>query len=303
MGYFKKPPSAWLGLDIGSTAVKLVSANKTNFGIRLQDHAIAYLNPPISPKGELSQAHMASLTCAIQTIAASIPKSLRKQVIAALPDTQIFTQEVTPNPEIADPEAAILLAAAPNIPQPIDQIIFDFSPDINANKNVSKILTVACLKSDLHRYLQPIQTAGLKLHIIEPASHALERAYRYYYRLDLLSHWVLIEVGMYHFTILTWQQEHVIGADSIVLNYPNLPHLVWTQIQQTLAIRLLTHAISQLEMVHFIGGHPQLQSIVSFCQHLFSVGYPIVKHPQRIPSPEYLTHFSLAAGLALRGDE
>lgn len=298
-------PVECLGLDINPTQVTLVQLSNTGSTYQLKAHSQAKIQYATSTPTQASAVE--PITQAIQTALASLDTSYQN-VIIAMPDTTVISQQLQIDPAIADQEAAVLLAAAPGIPKTLDQVSLDFQllHQTQSDLQQQTVLCVACLKTALDTQLQAITASGLRIQIVEVASHALERVCRQIYPLPTLSQWVLIEINLHTLTILLWEKQQVIAVSTDYLQDPYAPQKISLQAQQMLGILLLKKSVSRLDTIGMIGNNPLLKAVEQSCKVTLS----LENNPMLLPSNPILdcsvSHFNqlyLAIGLALRAYE
>lgn len=166
-----------LGIDITSTAVKLVEISVSGETLHVESYGYEALPP---------QALTQTVINDINAVAASIRRlvnrlqSKSKQVVLAVPDAVVITRIVQINAGLSDEEMEELVAieADKYIPYPITEINLDFEILGYSEKNpsVADVLLVASRIENLTQRVEVIKRAGLEANIVDVESYAVERA-------------------------------------------------------------------------------------------------------------------------------
>lgn len=168
-----------VGLDIGFSSIKVVSMSKDNGQFRLNSlGAISSPRPGIISDAD---ADLEALAGAIKQLMAAA-KIDSKEVVAALPESRIFTRVIDDLPYLKDNElsSAIRYAAEEFIPMPLADVDLNWQVLIRSdgkNKNVrTVVLVVASPKNIVSKYLKVLELAGLRLRALETEIIAVTRA-------------------------------------------------------------------------------------------------------------------------------
>ena len=168
-----------VGLDIGFSSIKVVALSKEDKGFRLVS-----LGSIASPEpGMVSDADTD-----LEAVASSIKKLLvaakieDKEVIAALPESKVFTRVIDDLPFLTDNEltSAIRYAAEEFIPMPLTDVNLNWqvlSRSDKKDKNARTIvLVVASPKNAVSKYLKVLNFAGLQPKALETETIAVTRS-------------------------------------------------------------------------------------------------------------------------------
>lgn len=174
---FLKPKSAgWVGVDIGSSSVKLVALSQHGQSYRIEGYGIVALPPAAVVDGNVEIPG---------EVSAAIERGLRlcggklNNAVTAVPSSAVITKYL----EISDAfvgmelEEQVKIEADQFIPYPLDEVALDFevlgpvekSPDLN------EILLVACRRDDTEAREDAIRGSGLKCGVIDIDTYAIER--------------------------------------------------------------------------------------------------------------------------------
>lgn len=206
MFFFKKKPL--LGLDIGSSTIKVAALRESGSGYELQSFGLAP-----SPHGAISGETIENPEALVETIEnllkiEKIPKSLRHTVFT-IPSGAVTIRKITvPLMSEADLVESIEQEAEQYIPYDIDEVNVDFQI-VKAEGEVPKpgskiapsddrqmdVLLVAARKDTIAEYSEVVRAAGLEPVIVDLDVFALENGFQLIYGLDLTETVALINIG------------------------------------------------------------------------------------------------------------
>lgn len=174
---FLKPKSAgWVGVDIGSSSVKLVSLSQHGRNLRIQGYASVALPPTavvdgnVEIPGEVSNAIERGLKlCGVKVSAA----------ITAVPSSAVITKylEISNAFTGYELEEQIQIEADQFIPYPLDEVALDFEVlgPVETVPDLNEVLLVACRRDDADAREDAINGSGLKCEVIDIDTYAIER--------------------------------------------------------------------------------------------------------------------------------
>lgn len=168
----------FFGLDIGNHTIKVCQVRWEGTTPRLV--SIASQDTPYGVIGSENEEHQRQLADHIKkAVVASGIKS--RNVVAALPESAIFTRLVPAFPKLADSKLseAIMYEAKKYIPIPPDETNMDYmvvGERKVANEDKLDILIVAASKSLVGRYMSILKMAGLEPLALETEAIASSRA-------------------------------------------------------------------------------------------------------------------------------
>lgn len=192
MGFFPSVKKNYVGVDIGSSAVKMVECAAHGNRARLVTYGYA--------EAELNVMHASSMED--EKRAASVVKKIfedahisTKKTIAALPNFSVFSSIISlPYMSKKELAQAVVWEAKKFVPLPIEDMVLDWRPldsgkpkekekkkEESEEEDVSKqeyqrILITAAPKDLVERYVRIFKMAELELVAMETESFALERA-------------------------------------------------------------------------------------------------------------------------------
>ena len=172
----KTPPL--IGLDIGSSSVKLVELTQTMGGnLRLERYAIEPL-----PRGAVVDGNIDK----IDVVAEAVRRAYRraecrvKNVAMALPSSAVITKRIALPANLNEEELEVQVESEANqyIPFALDEVSLDFQvlgPVLNSPEEV-EVLIAASRKEKVEDRLAVVQEAGLKPVVVDVESYAMRAA-------------------------------------------------------------------------------------------------------------------------------
>lgn len=174
---FKKKKTTLLGLDISSSAVKLLELSEHNNHFRVEGYAVE----PI-PSNSVVEKTIVDIESVGETIRRAIRRSGTKATHAAVAvaGSAVITKEISMPAALNDEELAsqIELEADQYIPYPIEEVALDFeilgpNPD---NPDMVDVLLAACRSENVDARVAALELGGLIPHIVDIEAYALENA-------------------------------------------------------------------------------------------------------------------------------
>jgi type IV pilus assembly protein PilM len=184
-----------VGLDIGSTSVKLVELGFSKGGYRLKRFAMSTLPPDII----VDRAVMDSSTL-VETIKELFNKNRVKNrnVAISVSGFSVYTRRATMSFMLEEELAAsIQWEAAQYIPFDIDEVNIDFqilgqNPN---NPDQMDVLLVAAKKEYINDFEDLMVESGLELHVIDYDSFAVENMYESLFGIEENEVVALVDIG------------------------------------------------------------------------------------------------------------
>ena len=168
-----------IGLDIGFSSIKLVVLSKDKEKFKLV--SLGFIPSP--QPGMISDADID-----LETVATSIKKLLTatkiegREIIAALPESKVFTRVIDDLPYLTDNElsSAIRYAAEEFIPMPLADVNLNWQVLARSQGKTKEaktiVLVVASPKNTVSKYIKVLEMAGLKPKILETETIAVTRS-------------------------------------------------------------------------------------------------------------------------------
>ena len=179
-GFGRKQP-ALLGIDIGSSAVKLVelAPGSTSEPTRCRVEALA-LEP--LPPHTLIEKKIADVAKAAQVIAAAVrrSRSKTKRAAVAVAGSAVITKVLSLHAELSDAEmeAQIQLEADQYVPYPLEEVNLDFDVigPTQGSAGMVDVLLAASRQENVDDRVAALEMAGLSVEIVDIESNAVENA-------------------------------------------------------------------------------------------------------------------------------
>jgi type IV pilus assembly protein PilM len=173
-----------VGLDIGSSSIKLVELDRGKGGFKLQNLGLS----PLPPEAIVDGALMDSVTIidAIRDLV-STTKTKRKDVVTSVSGHSVIVKKITlPFMTEAELEESIQWEAERYIPFDINDVNIDFHMlgSSSENADLMDVVLVAAKKDIINDYQSVIVEAGLNPVIIDTDSFALENMLGINYDID-----------------------------------------------------------------------------------------------------------------------
>jgi len=167
-----------VGIDIGSKTIKIVELEKEGNAFKLRGSGIVGYQGA-SPEHAKDEKELAALANVIRKLYQDARIS-SKEVIIALPETQVFTRTIK-FPPLTDQEivSAVKWEAEQYIPIPISEAIIQHSiieRRENATPPEVAVLLVAAPRNIVEVYVKAVSLAGLNVVAVETELTALARA-------------------------------------------------------------------------------------------------------------------------------
>jgi type IV pilus assembly protein PilM len=174
---FKPKHHTMLGIDISSSAVKILEISGSGTELRVEGYGFELL-PSNAIDGNVIKDIEAVAQCIKRVITKA--KLTSKQVALAVPDSAVISKVVQINDGLSDQEMEelVIIEADKYIPYPIDEINLDFEIQGHSAKNSAllDILIVASRAENVNSRIEAIARAGLEPKVVDVESYAVERA-------------------------------------------------------------------------------------------------------------------------------
>lgn len=177
---FRSRAPVLLGVDISSTAVKVLELSNSQDRYRVESYAVVPLPPGVVVEKLIKDPE--ALTEGIQKALAK-SKSGVKYAAVAVPDSSVITKVIQVDAGMTDDEVEALISVEANkyIPYPLEEVRLDFDilGSTENNANLVDVLLVASRAENVNMRAQCLQEAGLTAKVVDIESYAMERACRF----------------------------------------------------------------------------------------------------------------------------
>jgi type IV pilus assembly protein PilM len=189
-----------LGIDITSTAVKILEISAVGDALCIENYGHALLSPKAMPSEDIN-----AVANSIQKIVSQFDTPCR-QVAIAVPDSEI-TSKIIPfyaqlsNSEI---EELVIMDFEKYFSYPIEALNFDFEVlgPSKENPNRMDVLLVGARRAAINNRVAAVKRAGLDVLIVDVESYAVERAAQQLIRNFPANRIAIIEIGVAYMRLL-----------------------------------------------------------------------------------------------------
>ena len=178
MSFFMRHNPNVLGIDISTSAVKLIELSKQGSRYRVESYAVVPLPDKAVIDNNFSDIEVISE--AVRSVVKLSGTSLKQAAVAVTGSAVITKIIALPKPESDDElDAQIELIADQYIPYSLDEVNLDFEIiGVNEkNKDMVDVLLAASRRENIDDRVGALELAGIKVKIIDVEAYALERAY------------------------------------------------------------------------------------------------------------------------------
>ena len=175
---FKSKTPQVIGLDISSTAVKLLELGKSGDRLRVESYAVEPL-----PPNSVNEKNIADVEAVGEAIKRAVKRSgtRSKMAAAAVAGSAVITKTISMPSNLSEDEMEqqIQMEADQYIPYPLEEVNLDFEilgPAENDPDRVD-VLLAASRSENVNDRIDAIELAGLKARVIDVESYAIENAY------------------------------------------------------------------------------------------------------------------------------
>ncbi|MCY3839649.1 MAG: type IV pilus assembly protein PilM [Gammaproteobacteria bacterium] len=167
----------WLGLDIGSSAVKVVELSRVDQSYRVEAYAVEPMPAGSVVAGNISDARAVGEAIRNACRRAGVKP---KRVCAGIRNSAVVTKTLEMDATLDDRqlEAEVTRVAGRHIPFPLEDVAIDFEPMHLSARDPSKVdvLLVACRVEHVAQRQEAAELAGLSLDVVDVESHGTHHA-------------------------------------------------------------------------------------------------------------------------------
>lgn len=180
MGIFSNKPKSFLGIDIGTSSIKVVELKKEGGKLKLETYG------EISTVGYVERLNESFQSTSLKTIEATTREMVKlaldkarvsaKNVVMAIPVFSSFTSVIEmPIMEEKELAQAIEFEARKYVPIPSAEVELDWKI-IEDGKKGKRILLIAVLKEVINKYIRIADALNLKINALELESFSFARS-------------------------------------------------------------------------------------------------------------------------------
>ena len=175
---FKKKALPLVGLDISSTAVKLLELSRSGNRYRVESYAVEPL-----PPSSVVEKNIAQVDAVGETVKRAVKRSgtRAKYAAAAVAGSAVITKTITMPVDLSDDEMAsqIQLEADQYIPYPLEEVSLDFEVLGPSEKSADMVdvLLAASRSENVELRVDAIDLGDLVAKVIDVEAYTMERAF------------------------------------------------------------------------------------------------------------------------------
>lgn len=179
LSFGKKKP-ALLGIDISTTAIKLIQLTRNHAGA-VPYHVEHYAIEPL-PANAVVEKKIADIEAVGQCIERALIRSATKtkRAAVAVSGSAVITKPIAMSASLSDNEmeTQILLEADQYIPYPLEEVNIDFDVlgPSNSSPELVDVLLAATRSENVDDRVAALEVAGLTAAVVDVESFAMERA-------------------------------------------------------------------------------------------------------------------------------
>ena len=238
--FFAKPSKPMLGVDISSSAVKLIELSKAGSDFKVEAYRVLPL-----PANTIVDKNIADLDALSETIASVVKRSGSKltDIVAAVSSSSVITKEIELPAGLTELQMEMQIEVEPDqyIPYPMEEVAFDFDVlgEVEDNPDLVRVLLAACRQENVEHRRQALEMAGFNPKVIDVESFAVERAYKLIEgQLDEVSNQVvaIADIGatVFSFTVLVdgkiiYNREQLFGGKQLTEEIQRRYGLSWEE--------------------------------------------------------------------------
>jgi type IV pilus assembly protein PilM len=168
--------AGWIGVDIGSSSVKLAAVAGSGKSAELIAYAIVSLPASAVIDGNVQEPDV---------VAEAIERGLKisgakqKLAVTSVPSSAVITKELQISNVFVgmELEEQVRIEADQFVPYALDEVALDFQVigPLKGNPQLNEILLVACRRDDVSAREDALDTAGLKCAVVDVDTYVVER--------------------------------------------------------------------------------------------------------------------------------
>ena len=175
---FSKKSESLLGIDVGSSSLKIVELSRSGRNVSVQNAGIYPIAPNTIVEGKITDIPMLAQTL---RKAVALMRTKAKNVALAVPGSAVITRVLEMPADLTEDEleTQLLMEAEQYIPYSLDEVAVDFTVIENSGEDSEqvKVLLAACRKETIDALTDSVEQADLESKIVDVEPFCLERVY------------------------------------------------------------------------------------------------------------------------------
>ncbi len=175
---FRAKPKALLGVDIGTSFVKLLGLSQQSRGYKVDSYAVVHL-----PEGAVIDNNVQEVPVVAEAIekAVRIAGSRTKGAVTSVPASVVIVKGLEFSNSFTEDELEdqIRVEADQFIPYPLDEVAIDFQVRgaSSSDADMNDVLLVACRQDSVQSREDSVNGAGMHCEVVDVDTYALERVF------------------------------------------------------------------------------------------------------------------------------
>lgn len=225
MGLFKPRAPALVGIDISSTAVKLIELSRSERRYRIESWAVEPL-----PADAIRDKLIGDVDAVGNAVRRALERSgcRLKHAAAAVAGSAVITKILTLPSGLSDDdlEGQVQVEAGQFIPYPLDDISLDFHVLGNRGTELVDVVMAACRTETVDARVAALELAGLTMRVVDVEAFAIARAAELFPALQQIpadSVTAVFDIGASTTTMivlregrLVYTREHAFGGRALI---------------------------------------------------------------------------------------
>lgn len=290
---FGKRNAGWIGVDIGSSAIKLVALSQQGKQVQLDAYAIVSLPPTAVVDGNVQEpeAVAEAIARAVKISGTKVPNAA-----TSVPSSAVITKNLEISNAFAglDLEEQVRVEADQFIPYALDEVALDFEilGPVKGNTVLNEILLVGCRREDVAAREEALESGGLKCEVVDVDTYVYERVLPLLDEFDENDTVGLVDIGASTLTLnvlrkgkVIYNREQAFGGNDLSNTIHQQYGIEIAEVEKQLRLRELDAEITEMLVQPFATG--VAQQVSRALQFFYSSG-----------AQNQLTRVYLAGGVA-----
>jgi type IV pilus assembly protein PilM len=262
-GFLGSNSGSLVGLDIGSSSVKLVGLSNSGGSYTLEAYAVVSLPPTAVIDGNIQD---------VTEVASTLEKAIKvaggklSTAVTAVPASAVITKRIEMNRSLSEFELEdqIKVEADQFIPYPLDEVALDFEVlgPVENNAILNRVLLVACRKDDVAQREDAINGAGLQCQVVDVDTYAVERAFSLVSPHENQSESLIgvVDIGAATLTLnvfknqeIVYSREQAFGGNDLTNSIHQQYGMSIEEVEQSLRLNDISPEINEMVVLPFRG--------------------------------------------------
>ena len=239
---FKTRSKSLLGVDIGSSYVKVLGLSKRSGNLHVDCYSVVHL-----PEGAVIDNNVQDVPVVAEAIKKGLllANSRLKQAAASVPTSVVIVKQLEFSKSFSEDELEdqIKVEADQFIPYPLDEVSIDFQiqGESDTSTELNDVLLVACRQDSVQSREDAVNGAGMSCDIIDVDTYAIERVFPVLAQAhDILDKTVgLVDIGASSMTLyvlengeVVYSREQAFGGNDLTHSLTQVSDMSADQVEQ-----------------------------------------------------------------------